>query len=128
MGDMNDDPQDVSMSKWLGAVRKIEDTPKGGFFNPFWDMIEDGYGSLAYRDVWSLFDQVIPSETLVNATEGTLKIQKVGKNGYYGMIFKRPFMVTQKGQYKNYPLRTFSNGKFMNGYSDHFPTYIVIGR
>ena len=128
MGDMNDDPQDVSMSKWLGAVRKIDETPKGGFFNPFWDMLEDGYGSLAYRDVWSLFDQVIPSETLVNAPEGTLKLQKIGKKGYYGMIFKRPFMVTQKGQYKNYPLRTFSNGKFMNGYSDHFPTYIVIGK
>ena len=128
MGDMNDDPKDDSMAKWLGAVRKIEDTPKGGFFNPFWEMHADGYGSLAYRDVWSIYDQVIPSETLVNAPEGTLKIQKIGKKGYYGVVFKRSFMVTQKGPYKNYPFRTFSNGKFMNGYSDHFPTYIVIGK
>ena len=128
MGDMNDDPQDVSMSKWLGAVRKIEDTPEGGFFNPFWDILSDGYGSLAYRDVWSLFDQVIVSQTLVKAPEGTLRLRKLGKKGYYGVVFKRPFMVTQKGQYKNYPFRTFSNGKFMNGYSDHFPTYIVIGK
>lgn len=128
MGDMNDDPHDDSMAKWLGAVRRIEDTPKGGFFNPFWQMLADGYGSLAYRDVWSIYDQVIPSETLVNAAQGSLKIQKIGKKGYYGVVFKRPFMVTQKGPYKNYPLRTFSNGKFMNGYSDHFPTYIVIGK
>lgn len=128
MGDMNDDPHDASMSKWLGAVRNIEDTQKGGFFNPFWDMLLDGYGSLGYRDVWSIYDQVIPSETLVNAPENTLKIQKIGKKGYYGAIFKRPFMVTQQGQYKNYPFRTFSNGKFVNGYSDHFPAYIVIGK
>ncbi len=128
MGDMNDDPQDDSMAKWLGAVRKVEDTPEGGFFNPFWDMLMDGYGSLGYRDVWSIYDQVIPSETLVNAPDGTLKLQKIGKKGYYGVVFKRPFMVTQKGQYKNYPFRTFSNGKFMNGYSDHFPTYILIGK
>lgn len=128
MGDMNDDPQDESMSKWLGAVRNIKDTPEGGFFNPFWDMLAGGYGSLAYRDVWSIYDQVIPSETLVNAPKGSLRLQKVGKKGYYGVVFKRPFMVTQKGQYKNYPFRTFSNGKFMNGYSDHFPTYIVIGK
>lgn len=128
MGDMNDDPQDESMSKWLGAVRNIKDTPEGGFFNPFWDMLAGGYGSLAYRDVWSIYDQVILSETLVNAPKGSLRLQKVGKKGYYGVVFKRPFMVTQKGQYKNYPFRTFSNGKFMNGYSDHFPTYIVIGK
>lgn len=128
MGDMNDDPFDDSMAKWLGAVRNIEDTPKGGFFNPFWQMHADGYGSLAYRDVWSIYDQTIPSETLVNAPEGTLKLQKVSKKGHYGVIFKRPFMVTQKGQYKGYPFRTFSNGKFMNGYSDHFPSYIIIGK
>ena len=128
MGDMNDDPHDASMSKWLGVVRNIEDTQKGGFFNPFWDMLLDGYGSLGYRDVWSIYDQVIPSETLVNAPENTLKVQKIGKKGYYGAIFKRPFMVTQQGQYKNYPFRTFSNGKFVNGYSDHFPAYIVIGK
>lgn len=128
MGDMNDNPQDESMAKWLGAVQKIEETQEGGFFNPFWQMLYDGYGSLAYRDVWSIYDQVIPSETLVNPEPGTLKLLKVDRKGHYGVVFKRPFMMTQSGQYKNYPFRTFSNGKFMNGYSDHLPTYIVIGK
>lgn len=128
MGDMNDDPQDDSMAKWLGAVRDIEDVREGGFYNPFWQMLLDGYGSLGYRDVWCIYDQVIPSETLVNAPDGTLRLQQVSSKGYHGVIFKRPFMITQKGQYKNYPFRTFSNGKFMNGYSDHLPTYIVIGK
>ena len=37
-------------------------------------------------------------------------------------------MTTQKGTYTGYPFRTFSNGAFVGGYSDHYPTYIVIGK
>ena len=32
----------------------------------------------------------------------------------------------ESGQYKGTPFRTFSNGAFIGGYSDHYPTYIVI--
>ena len=35
-------------------------------------------------------------------------------------------MTQQSGQYKNTPFRTSSNGSFIGGYSDHYPTYIVI--
>ena len=37
-------------------------------------------------------------------------------------------MTQQSGQYKGTPFRTFSNGAFIGGYSDHYPTYIVIGK
>lgn len=128
MGDMNDDPFNESMAKYLGAKRNPQDVDKNGFFNPFWKMLDDGYGSLAYRDVWSIFDQIIVNDALLNAEPGELSIRPIGKKGYYGVVFKRQFMVTQKGPYKNYPFRTFSSGKFMNGYSDHFPTFIVVGK
>ena len=48
------------------------------------------------------------------------------KKKYYGRIFSKPFMTNQSGPYKGTPYRTFSNGAFVNGYSDHYPTYIVI--
>ncbi len=128
MGDMNDDPFNESMSKWLGGKRNPEEVQPGGFFDPFWKMLDDGFGSLAYRDVWSIFDIIMVNYDLLHAPEGSLTVQKLDKKGHYGAVFKRPFMVTQKGQYKGYPFRTFSNGKFMNGYSDHFPTYIVVGK
>lgn len=128
MGDMNDDPFNESMAKYLGAKKNPQDVDKNGFFNPFWKMLDDGYGSLAYRDVWSIFDQIIVNDALLNAEPGELSIRPIGKKGYYGVVFKRQFMVTQKGPYKNYPFRTFSSGKFMNGYSDHFPTFIVVGK
>ena len=37
-------------------------------------------------------------------------------------------MIQQKGQYKDQPFRTFSNGSFIGGYSDHYPTYILISK
>lgn len=128
MGDMNDDPFNESMAKWLGAKRNPEDVKENGFFNPFWRMLDDGYGSLGYRDTWSIFDLVIVNDALLNAKSGTLSIRPLGKKGYYGVVFKRPFMITQSGKFKNYPKRTFSNGKFINGYSDHLPTYIIVGK
>ena len=38
----------------------------------------------------------------------------------------RDFLKTQEGDRKGYPLRTYSGGVFLNGYSDHFPTMIYL--
>lgn len=127
MGDMNDDPFNDSMAKVLGARLDPEDVVNPeDMFNPFWRLLNEGFGSNGYQDVWSLFDQIIVNGSLLNAEEG-LHIKSLGKKGYYGVVFRRPFMIAQKGQYRNYPLRTFSNGAFINGYSDHLPTFIVVG-
>lgn len=128
MGDMNDDPFDESMALYLHGKETPEEVGKEDFFNPFLSMIKNGYGSLGYQGVWCIYDQILVNSNLLNAPEGGLKIRKIVKDTYYGRIFKKPFMVTQKGQYKGYPFRTFSNGAFINGFSDHFPTYIVISK
>ena len=128
MGDMNDDPFNESMSLWLHGCDDIESMTETDFFNPFSKMLEDGFGSLCYQGVWSIFDQVLVNHALAKAPEGEFRIRKIVKNKYYGRIFQKPFMTTRQGQYKGYPFRTFSNGAFMNGYSDHYPTYIVISK
>ena len=63
---------------------------------------------------------------LAHAPKGTFQIVPITKKKYYGRIFQKPFMTNQTGQYKDTPFRTFSNGAFVGGYSDHYPTYIVI--
>ena len=126
MGDMNDDPFDESMAKWLHGQKNIGDVESGDFFNPFYRMVEDGYGSLCYRGVWSIYDQVLVNSNLAKPAKGTLGITKIVKNKYYGRVFKKPFMTQDSGQYKGTPFRTFSSGTFIGGYSDHYPTYIVI--
>ena len=66
MGDMNDDPQDASMAKCLGAKRKIKDVGDGDMYNPWWDVLASGTGTLMYDGAWNLFDQIILSPSLIN--------------------------------------------------------------
>lgn len=128
MGDMNDNPTDESMAVWLHGKEKIGDMGPEDFFCPFTEMLAAGYGSLAYRGVWNIYDNILVDFNLATAPDGGLVIRPVHKKGYYGRIFKKPFMTQQSGQYKGTPFRTFSNGAFVGGYSDHYPTYIVIGK
>ncbi|MEZ4911829.1 MAG: endonuclease/exonuclease/phosphatase family protein [Saprospiraceae bacterium] len=117
MGDLNDDPTNDSLKKHLRAVSNIKDVKKTGMFNPFEDMYRRGMGSNAYRDAWSLFDQIIISEGLA------LK----DNDGYYyykANIFNKNYLIQKKGKYKGYPMRTFDGDTYQGGYSDHFPTYI----
>ena len=37
-------------------------------------------------------------------------------------------MTQEEGQYRGTPHRTSSGGMFTRGYSDHYPTYIVISK
>ena len=128
MGDMNDNPTDESQSVWLHGKARIEDMGREDFFCPFTEMLAAGYGSLAYRGVWNIYDNILVDYNLAQAPDGGLKIRQIHKKGYYARVFKKPFMTQQSGQYKGTPFRTFSNGAFIGGYSDHYPTYIVIGK
>ncbi len=129
MGDMNDNPTDESMVTWMHSKAEIGDMGPEDFYSPFIDMLADGYGSLAYRGVWNIYDNILVDYNLATAPEGGLKICMTNKkHGYYGRVFKKPFMTQQSGQYKGTPFRTFSNGAFIGGFSDHYPTYIVIGK
>ena len=126
MGDFNDDATDASLVKVMGAKGKVKELNTGDFFNPYVQMLKAGLGTLAYQDSWNLFDNICVTENLVNGTYGKLRLIK-GKK-FYGNIFTRPYMLQQEGQYKGYPLRTFVTNNFQNGFSDHFPVYIYIGK
>ena len=126
MGDFNDDATDASLVKVMGAKGKLKELQTGDFFNPYYQMLKAGLGTLAYQDSWNLFDNICVTENLVNGTYGKLRLMK-GKK-FYGNIFTRPYMLQQEGQYKGYPLRTFVTNNFQNGFSDHFPVYIYIGK
>lgn len=119
MGDLNDDPFNKSVKDVIGAKKYEDEVPKGGFFNPFWNFIDKGIGTLGYQGNWNLFDQIMVSENLLGKDRSTLKFWRAE-------VFNKPFITNQSGQYKGYPKRTYSGGVFMNGYSDHFPTLIYL--
>ena len=124
MGDMNDNPTDPSMAVYMHGKEIIDEVGKEDFFSPFVSMLKSGYGSLAYQGEWNIYDIIVVNANLCRG-EG-LKIRPIVKKKFYGRIFNPPFMTQQEGPYAGTPFRTFSGGAFIGGYSDHYPTYIVV--
>lgn len=119
MGDLNDDPTSPSVTKVLNAKGKIEDVQPGGIFNPWISLYKKGIGTLAYQDAWGLFDQIMIGYPWLN------KDQK-GYFFYKQFIFNKEFLVENIGKYKGYPMRTWDGLTYRGGYSDHFPTYLMM--
>ena len=131
MGDMNDNPDNDSMMIYLRGRETLEEMGPEDFFDPFLSMFKAGYGSLAYQGAWCIFDIILVNEALAKGTSGKyrlLPLVKKRKKAFYGRIFQKDFMTQQDGDYKGTPFRTFSGGAFVGGYSDHYPTYIFIGK
>ena len=126
MGDMNDNPTDDSMAVWMHGKEQISEVGQEDFFSPFLSMYKAGYSTLYYRGEGNIYDCILVSHDLAQAPEGTFQIQPITKKKFYGRVFHKPFMTNQHGQYKGTPFRTFSGGTFIGGYSDHYPTFIVI--
>ena len=121
MGDFNDDPTNKSFKKFLQTKSEIKDLKEKELYNPMELMLKKGKGTLAYRDSWNLFDQIYLSERLVAKNYEGFQFYKAG-------IFNPPYLITQTGQYKGYPLRTYSSSGYEPGYSDHFPVYVYLIR
>ncbi len=119
MGDLNDDPTNNSVTKHLHAKGKKKKLKEGDLYNPMVQKYKKGNGTTAYRDAWSLFDQLMLSQSLLGKDYSTYKLWKT-------KICKKKFLITKKGKYKGYPKRTFNFDKFQNGYSDHFPVYLFL--
>ena len=120
MGDMNDDPDNASMAKLLGAKRKMKEVGKTDFFNPWWEVLRgQGQGTLTYDGGWNLFDQIVFSRSLLD-----VKNHKDYSHLtlYAWHIFRRDYLIQQEGRYKGSPKRTTAGGTWLNGYSDHLPT------
>lgn len=120
MGDLNDDPTNQSVKKVLKAEKERDDVPLKGLYNPYEKMFTDkGYGTTAYRDAWSLFDQILLTQPLLDDDYSSYRFWKAG-------IFNKAYLSNKRGRWKGYPLRSFADGGFTNGFSDHFPVYVYL--
>lgn len=119
MGDLNDDPNSPSIKKVLKASVQKEKTAPNGFFNPMNEFFQKGIGTLAWRDSWNLFDQIILSVAFIQESNS-------GYHFYQAKVFNKKYLTQTTGQYQGYPFRTFVGDTYVGGYSDHFPVYIVL--
>ena len=120
MGDLNDDPTNESVKKVLKAKKDKKKVPLKGIYNPFEKMFaEKGYGTTAYRDAWSLFDQIMVTKPLIETDYTSYRFWKAG-------IYNKSYLSNKRGRWEGYPFRSFANGGFTNGFSDHFPVYVYL--
>lgn len=119
MGDFNDNPNSSSIQNKLGATGKRAKISSEQLYNPWLSWYNKGLGTLANRDHWSLFDQILLSAPLLDTSGGDWFFAGEG-------IYQQPFMRENQGRYRGYPMRTWEGNRYRGGFSDHFPTYIVL--
>ena len=122
MGDLNDDPNSPSVKETFNPAGEMKNVIDGGFYNGLMPLFKKGIGTLAYRDSWNLFDQIIATSSLITNEKDytTYKIYKTE-------IYNKDYLIAKEGQYKGYPNRMWSGDTFRaNGYSDHFPVYTIL--
>ena len=126
MGDMNDNPDDEALSVLLPARRNLYSVRPGEYFNPFWQLHDEGVGSSLFGSRWTMYDNIIVSHSLLDQTPaghgGTpphgLHLARTDAR-HFGEVFRRNFMM-QKGK----PKRCYNGNRFQSGYSDHLPVLI----
>jgi len=119
MGDLNDDPTSKSLVTNLNASGNKEKLTENQLFNASLEHFKKGIGTLAWRDTWNLFDQMILSQAFLNS-------DYTGYNFYKFVVFNKPFLMQPSGRFKGYPYRSFAGGQYIGGYSDHFPVYLLL--
>ncbi len=119
MGDLNDDPTSESVKKYLKTKSKKNQVKIKQLYNPMEELFKKGNGTLAWRDSWNLFDQIIISTEWLNKEQNAYRFYKAG-------IFNPGYLYNPRGRYKGYPYRAYTDGGFSGGYSDHFPVYLIL--
>lgn len=120
MGDFNDNPVDKSVKPILNTIYKKTKIKKGELYNPMEELFRKGYGSYRYRGKWDMIDQFMITKSLIN-----------DKNSIFFLkadVFNKKYLINSDGKYEGYPFRSFAGGKFLDGYSDHFPIYMIFAK
>lgn len=119
MGDFNDDPINESIKNIIKTKAERDHLELKDIYNPYENFYKSGLGTNAYWDAWSLFDQILMSQPLLDRDYSSFRF-------YKAFIYNRHYLTTKRGRYKGYPFRSFADSGFTGGFSDHFPVYIFL--
>ena len=119
MGDYNDYPTNKTVTKYLRATGDMKRLKEGEFFNPMYELHKNGIGTNYYNDVPGVLDQTVITPGLLPTDYSTYQYKNA-------KVHNKEFLKQHGGRYNGFPFRTFGSGVWMNGYSDHFPVYIIL--
>jgi predicted extracellular nuclease len=119
MGDMNDEPGNMSLSDILMALPNTTMPGNNQLVNLMHDEYDNGLGSYSYNNDWNMIDNMVVSGALINKQKG---LKSKLDNGF---VFHLPFMeyVNKEGNVS--PNRTYGRS-YYGGISDHFPIYMLL--
>ncbi len=99
--------------------------------NPYEELFARGYGSYRYRERWNMYDMVLVNRALWpdgNASAGTAGDDPAPLHFRPGdaHIFIRDHLIQSGGRWAGYPFRSYSGSRYIGGYSDHLPVYLIL--
>lgn len=119
-GDLNDEPEDKSVSETLNAEKSFSNITKEQIYNlSFYLKDEKQMGSHKHQGEWGMLDQIIVSGALLDKQSSF----------YTGLdhthVFNEGFLLEDDRTYLGKkPFRTYIGFSFNDGFSDHLPVYI----
>jgi predicted extracellular nuclease len=119
MGDMNDEPSNMSLSDVLVALPNGETPENQQLVNLMYDEFDNEMGTYNFRGEWNMIDNIIVSGALINKDKG---LKSPLDNGY---VFHEPFMEYLNDSGEMSPNRTYGRS-YYGGISDHFPVYMIL--
>lgn len=117
MGDFNDEPHDISLTKMLPCSFSEDHEQYLVNIMP----MENIRGTLKYKSHWYVFDQFLASQTMIDG-RGGMRIVSGSVQ-----VFDAGFLLTEDSKYLGVkPFRTYVGPRYLGGYSDHLPIYLKI--
>lgn len=118
IGDLNDTPTNVSVSKTLRTWSDPDELRPGVLFNSMWDFHKDpNAGTYVYRNKWNVLDHIILSPGMLDehGVSWVPDSTRTVKADYQMFVSKTPGSIPR-------PSRSYLGPRFFgNGYSDHLP-------
>ncbi len=123
MGDFNDEPGDESLQA-IGKILANEAGNRIVMVNlSVKTSITDLEGTIKHQGAWSMFDQVLVSQALMKGSNGCRLISEKAE------VFKVDFLLEPDQTYTGVkPFRTYTGPGYHDGFSDHLPVSILVGK
>ncbi|MEJ5305992.1 MAG: endonuclease/exonuclease/phosphatase family protein [Ignavibacteria bacterium] len=128
MGDFNDMPDNKSILMTLQAIPfdcdNLAPEYTYNLYNTAYKKYSQGLGSYFHQGNFNMLDQIIISKALLDKKKLDYECDSFS-------IISNELNTTRSGRYKGAPYPTFGSGRYLSGYSDHFPvgaSFIYIGK
>jgi hypothetical protein len=119
MGDLNDEPADVSVKDTLKAKLDSLHLKPCDLYNQIAGIPQKWYqGTIKDRQMWVTIDQIIVSGTLLADIPGLFTTPHSAR------VFNAPALLQRDEAWLGYkPFRTYYGAAYIGGFSDHLPVY-----